>query len=42
MFNHNDEGQKRFLVRDGVALHFLTEASAAVAYAAIALRMGVN
>lgn len=38
---HNDEGKKRLLVRDGAALYFMTEAIAGVAYAAIALRLGV-
>lgn len=39
---HNDEGRKRLLVRDEVALYFLTEAITVVAYAAVALRLGID
>lgn len=39
---HNDEGRKRLLVRDEVALYVLTEAVTVAAYAAIALRLGVD
>lgn len=38
---HNSEGKKRLLVRDGEALYYMTEAITAVAYAAIALRLGI-
>ncbi len=39
---HNDEGRKRLLVRDEVALYLLMKAITVVAYAAITLRLDVD